>query len=69
MMRFYYIGLYTGLISDDTAYEINFLRWSCKVDNTFFFPNVLDVADVPEKDIRFILSAPLSIHGTKRIQC
>lgn len=38
-------------MASDGAVEINFLHHSLKTENSFFFPNVPDVADVPEKDI------------------
>lgn len=49
--KFYYVGQYTGVTASDGAYEINFLRRNRKLENTFFFPNIPDIADVPEKDI------------------
>lgn len=55
-------------MASDGAYEINFLHCNRKVENTFFFPNVPDIADVPEKDIKLILHPPTNVTGTKRMQ-
>lgn len=66
--KFYYVGQYTGVTASDGAYEINFLRRNRKLENTFFFPNIPDIADVPEKDIKLILPPPTNVTGTKRMQ-
>lgn len=55
-------------MASDGAFEINFLRHRLKTKNSFFFPNVPDVADVPKKDIKLILPQPTNICGTKRVK-
>lgn len=55
-------------MASDGAFEINFLHHSLKTENSFFFPNVPDVADVPEKDIKLILPQPTNICDTKRVK-
>ncbi|CAG9769767.1 unnamed protein product [Ceutorhynchus assimilis] len=48
--------------------EVSFLRKSAKTLNTFFMPNVLDIAMVALKDIKMILPQPKLSGNTKRKQ-
>lgn len=66
--KLYYVGQYTGVTAEDGAYETKFLRRSFKHDNAFYFPNIPDIADIPEQDIKLVLPPPSNIRGTKRVQ-
>lgn len=66
-LKFYSVGQYTEVTGNVGAYKINFLHHNRKLENTFFFPNIPDIANVSEKNIKLIVPTPANVTGTKRM--
>ncbi len=62
----FYIGKVIEGKDSNGDFVASFLRKSDKIVGKFVQPNVLDVASVPEKDIKMILPQPVTLGFTKR---
>lgn len=62
----FFVGQILSDIDENNEFEINYLRRSAKVDNSFYFPLEPDMAMVSAEDIELVLPNPSLSGKTKR---
>ena len=55
--------------TDETTFEVKFMRWEKPKSFTFIYPNVEDLSKVLFKDVVGKLPSPIQYGGTARVGC